>query len=66
VEACRPGEVIVRRELWRGRVYSAMPVIVVRDDPELLAVWWDETWADWEPDPDWPPPLLPGGWEHAG
>jgi Protein of unknown function (DUF402) len=36
--------------------------------------WWDETWADWRPDPLWPVPRLPAGWEcledanerHAG
>ncbi|PRY36344.1 DUF402 domain-containing protein [Umezawaea tangerina] len=25
--------------------------------------WWDPRWADWEPDPDWPVPTLPEGWE---
>ena len=25
--------------------------------------WWDETWAEWKPDPAWPTPLCPaGGW----
>jgi hypothetical protein len=26
--------------------------------------WWDETWADWRPDPLWPVPVLPPGWER--
>jgi hypothetical protein len=25
--------------------------------------WWDEAWADWRPDPLWPVPRLPPGWE---
>lgn len=34
----QPGEHIVRREVWKGRVWAAMDVIVVRDEPDLLAV----------------------------
>ena len=26
--------------------------------------WWDETWAAWEPDPVWPMPELPDGWDR--
>jgi hypothetical protein len=33
-----PGEVIVRREVWRGQVWSALPVVVIEDSPKLLAV----------------------------
>jgi hypothetical protein len=25
--------------------------------------WWDESWADWEPEPDWTPAPLPEGWD---
>jgi Protein of unknown function (DUF402) len=25
--------------------------------------WWDESWAEWEPDPDWAPAPLPEGWD---
>jgi hypothetical protein len=33
----RPGQTIVLREIWRGRIWSARPVIVVQDTPELMA-----------------------------
>ncbi|TDC85302.1 DUF402 domain-containing protein [Micromonospora sp. KC606] len=25
--------------------------------------WWDENWAFWKPDPAWPVPRLPAGWD---
>jgi hypothetical protein len=33
------GDRIVLREIWRARVWSARPVIVVQDTPELLALY---------------------------
>lgn len=33
-----PGEPVVLRELWRGRVFAARPATVVRDDPELITL----------------------------
>jgi hypothetical protein len=27
--------------------------------------WWDEAWAAWWPDPSWPLPTLPAGWESV-
>ncbi len=27
--------------------------------------WWDESWADWRPDPAWQVPDLPDGWERV-
>ena len=27
--------------------------------------WWSDSWAAWEPDPTWPVPRLPRGWERA-
>ena len=27
--------------------------------------WWSDEWASWEPDPAWPVPELPLGWETA-
>ena len=27
--------------------------------------WWSDSWAAWEPDPGWPVPALPPGWERA-
>jgi hypothetical protein len=35
----RPGQTIVLREIWRGRVWSARPVIVVQDRPDLTALY---------------------------
>jgi Protein of unknown function (DUF402) len=35
----QPGEEIVRREVWRGRVVGAWAGIVVVDDGDLLALW---------------------------
>ena len=34
-----PGEVIVLREVWRGRVYSAIPVRVVSDSNDFAALY---------------------------
>jgi predicted RNA-binding protein associated with RNAse of E/G family len=34
-----PGQNIVLRQIWQGRIWSAGPQIVVRDTPELLALY---------------------------
>lgn len=34
-----PGDVIVRREVLRGRAWSGLPMYVVADDPDLLALY---------------------------
>jgi hypothetical protein len=34
VQRFRPGDPIVLRELWHGRVFEARPMIVVQDDPD--------------------------------
>jgi uncharacterized protein len=34
-----PGQTIVLREIWQGRVWSARPVIIVQDKPELRALY---------------------------
>ena len=36
------GEIIVRREVWRGSPWMAVSVIVVADEPELLATYLPE------------------------
>jgi hypothetical protein len=36
----------------------------VRRDLETNGLWWDRSWADWEPDPDWPSPALAAGWRE--
>ena len=58
----RPGQVIVRREVWHGRPCRAE---AGRLETELAAdgPWWGPAWADWAPDPGWPRPELPPGWE---
>jgi hypothetical protein len=38
----RPGDVIVRREVLRGRPWAAIPVYVVHDDADLLALYLPE------------------------
>jgi hypothetical protein len=35
-----PGTAIVLRGLWRERIWWALPVIVVRDDPDMIALYW--------------------------
>lgn len=34
----QPGDHIVLREVWRGRVWTARPAIVVEDSPDLVAL----------------------------
>jgi hypothetical protein len=36
----------------------------VRRDLETNGLWWDESWADWKPDPAWRLPALPAGWRE--
>jgi uncharacterized protein DUF402 len=50
------GERVIRREVWRGRPLSEMPVTVVRDTPDLLAVHLAEGAPFHFPDGDWPSP----------
>jgi len=35
----KPGDHVLVREIWDGRVWSARPEIVVKDTPELVALW---------------------------
>ncbi len=50
----RPGQVIVRREVWHGRVWSGVPVIVVEDLPDRLALYLPEGAPFGFPDGRWP------------
>jgi hypothetical protein len=34
-----PGEAVVLQEVWRGRVWAARPMRVVRDDGDSVALW---------------------------
>jgi len=36
MERWRPGDTVVLREVWNGRVFEARPAIVVQDDPHQL------------------------------
>ena len=42
----KPGDAIALREVWRGRVWGALPVTVVEDTPaqRILLVWPDTPW----------------------
>lgn len=53
----RAGDAVVLQEIWRERVWGARPMRVVRDDPELVALWFPRgtrwmTPTD-DPDRDW-------------
>ncbi|MBP2334089.1 hypothetical protein JOF41_000267 [Saccharothrix coeruleofusca] len=57
------------RQVVEGK-YSAEQAESIRaTGREIVAMltagttWWDPAWARWEPDPDWPVPVLPEGWE---
>ena len=34
----------------------------IADELDASGRWWDETWADWEPDPEWPTPAFSPEW----
>jgi hypothetical protein len=51
------GDVILRREVLNdGRAWVEIPVVVVRDEPELLATYIPEGTPFRFPDGDWPTP----------
>jgi Protein of unknown function (DUF402) len=66
----QPGQVIVRREVWRGLAYAAIPVVVVADDPGLLAAYIPEGAPFGFHDEEWPPGRHPwrryGAWQGHG
>lgn len=66
----RPGDAIVRREMWRGRPWLGFAVTVVRDDPDLLALYLAEGTRFAFPDGDWPGGRHPwhgrGAWTGHG
>jgi len=68
-----PGQVVLRREVLNdGRVWLTAPVVVVRDDPELLASYLPTGTPFHFPDGDWPsasgrhPWHGRGSWEGNG
>ncbi len=61
-----PGDHIVYREVWRGRVWTARPVTVVRDAPDLVVLYLcsGTRWKLPEGNRDqWRDALLTGEWE---
>jgi hypothetical protein len=66
----QPGQAIVRREVWRGLAYAAIPAVVVSDEPGLLAVYVPEGAPFGFNDAEWPPGPHPwrryGAWQGHG
>ena len=60
-----------RLEPWveRGRYTKAAVVEIRAEGARVIAEleagrrWWSDDWAAWQPDPAWPVPVLPEGWE---
>jgi len=52
---------------WSDQDVAAIRAEGSRVAAELVAGrrWWDDAWAAWEPDPAWPLPTLPAGWESV-
>ncbi|MBY8849211.1 DUF402 domain-containing protein [Saccharothrix longispora] len=57
------------RYVAEGRYDAAEAEAIGRTAEEVAAMltagttWWDPAWGDWAPDPAWPVPALPEGWE---
>lgn len=67
--AWQPGEMIVRRERWRGETYSGYAAIVVEDQPYQLALYLPEGAPFGFPEGSWPGDHLWAGrtaWEGHG
>jgi hypothetical protein len=63
-------EELLDQRVAEGR-YSAEEAASIRELGQRLrtelpddARWWDEGWAAWKPDPRWPVPALPPGWDR--
>jgi hypothetical protein len=49
-----PGDIIVLRGLGQNKIWYALPVIVVQDTPDLMAVYWRAgTCGKWRMKPTW-------------
>ena len=60
---------LVDQRVAEGR-FSPSQAEAIRADGERIAAdltggqfWWDRAWSAWEPDPTWPKPSLPIGWD---
>jgi hypothetical protein len=57
------------RQTVEGKYSAELAERVRRQGKEIETMltagttWWDPAWADFTPDPDWPVPTLPTGWE---
>ena len=60
------GEVVVRREVWRGRPWFGTAVRVVQDDPGLLVSYLPEGAPFSFPEGDWPTPSGCHPWHGRG
>ncbi len=36
----KPGQIVLVREIWQLRVWTARPMILIQDTPELIAIYW--------------------------
>jgi len=36
----QPGQIVLVREIWQGRVWTARPMVLVQDTTEMLALYW--------------------------
>jgi Protein of unknown function (DUF402) len=66
-----PGAMIVMRGIWHGKIWWAMPSIIVRDEPDLIALYWQAGTPNKKTSrrvtphdllTDQPPPLVDGHW----
>lgn len=60
---------LVDQRVSEGR-FSAGQADLIRElgrrisgELERGEIWWDQSWSSWRPDPNWPTPCLPTGWE---
>ena len=52
-------------ELAQAHAVGLLDAAAVRADAERVLAHppWPTGWEDWHPDPAWPPPVLPAGWD---
>ena len=62
---------LLERRLAEGR-FTPGEADAIRAEGDRVAAeldagrrWWNDEWRDWQPDPGWPLPELPRGWESA-